>query len=387
MFAVGYGTNHFAPLLGIYRQQLGLTDAAATAVFGVYAMGVIPGLLVAGPASDRRGRRSLLIAFTALSLIASVVLITGRWGVGGLYAGRLLTGVASGAVFSIGTAWVKELSEGAPAGAGARRGALALTAGIGLGPLVAGVLGQWGPEPAVLPYLLHLLLGGAALALLPRAPETVVSRVGEPRRTRQVLVPSARARRFTRVVVPIGPWVFGSLTFVFTTLPPHAAGPVWGLEVAFSGLLAALALGAGIAVQPLARRLHDASATGGTARAGSAGLALVTAGCLASAAATARPGAVVVTVAAVLLGAGYGLCIVAGLREVEELAPSHELGTLVALFYSLAYAGLLIQYLVALAADRVGYPVALLLTGFAAALTLAWVLVQGRRHPLRTAPA
>lgn len=171
MFAVGYGANHFVPLLAVYSQTLALSDAEATAIFGVYALGLIPGFLIGGPASDRYGRRRIMLVFAALSLLASAVLITGRTGAAGLYAGRLLTGVVSGTVFTVGTAWVKELS-GASAGLAARRAALALTAGFAVGPLVAGVLAQWAPLPTVLPYLVHLALDGIALALLPRAAET-----------------------------------------------------------------------------------------------------------------------------------------------------------------------------------------------------------------------
>ncbi len=381
MFAVGYGANQFVPLLAVYRTTLALSDAQATAIFGVYALGLIPGLLLAGPASDRFGRRPLMLGFAALSLVATAVLITGQWGTAGLYAGRLLTGVVSGGAFSVGTAWVKELSDDAPPGAGARRGALALTAGFAAGPLVAGLLAQWAPEPELLPYLLHLLLAAAALVLLPRTPETVPAPANRRRHAQRGLASSARSRRFTRVVVPLAPWVFGSVTLVFTTLPAHATGPVGGLTAAFPGVLAALALGAGMAVQPLGRRLQDASMARGTADAAATALALVTAGLLAAAAAAAHPGLAAATGAALLLGAGYGMCILCGLREVEHLAPARELGSLVAIFYSVAYAGLAIPYLLALAGPHLGYPVALLLVAVAAALTLLLLAVQGRRHP------
>ncbi len=385
MFAVGYGANQFVPLLSVYRTTLDLSDAQATAIFGVYAFGLIPGLLLTGPASDRFGRRPLTLAFAALSLVATAVLITGQWGTPGLYAGRLLTGVVSGAVFSVGTAWVKELSDDAPAGAGARRAALALTAGFAVGPLIAGVLSQWVLAPLLLPYLLHLVLAAVALALLPKTPETVPGRTAGPVLRRPLVPSSIGSRRFTRVVVPLGPWVFGSVTLVFTTLPAHASGPVGGLTTVFSGLLAALALGAGIAAQPLGRRLQDAAVARGTADGAATGLALVTAGALAAAVATARPSPAGAIASALLLGAGYGLCIVSGLREVERLAPPGELGSLVAVFYALAYSGLAIPYLLALGAPHLGYPAVMLLAALAAATTLVLLVVQGRRHPLAAA--
>lgn len=380
MFAVGYGANQFVPLLSVYRRTLRLSDAQATAVFGVYALGLIPGLLLGGRASDRYGRRPLMLAFAALSLVATAVLITGQWGPGGLYAGRLLTGVVSGTVFTVGTAWVKELSTGAAPGTGARRAAVALTAGFGIGPLVAGPLAQWAPAPEVFPYLVHLVLAATALALLPGAPET--RRPGPaPGRRSRLLAASACSPRFRRLVLPLGPWVFGSVTIVFTTLPAHGVQPLPALGVAFPGLLAAASLAAGFAVQPWGRRLHARSAEHGGPGAASIALAVVTAGCLAAAEATASPGLLAVTVAALLLGAGYGLCLIIGLREVEQLAAPDELGAVVAVFYSLAYSGLAVPYLLALIAPHIGYPPALLGTAGAAALTLLILLLRTERHP------
>lgn len=380
MFTVGYGANQFVPLLAVYRQTLDLSDTQATAVFGVYAVGLVPALLVGGRASDRLGRRRLMIAFATLSLLATAVLAGGEGRLGWLYAGRLLTGVVSGAVFTIGTAWVKELSDDSGPGSGAWRAGVALTAGFGVGPLVAGLLAQWAPWPVLLPYLLHLVLTALALVVLPRAEETQTrTRVTRP--VAPLLPASARAARFRGVTVPLAPWVFGSVTVAFTTLPAHAIGPVGGLQVAFPGMLAALALAAGYVVQSAGRRLHAAAtARDGDGRAAAAAsLAVVVLGCLASALATARPGLVSAAVAAMLLGAGYGLCLSTGLREVEEGAAPDELGTLVSIFYSLAYAGLLVPYLLTFVAPHLGYPWALTATAAAAGLTMALVLVSRPR--------
>ncbi len=87
--------------------------------------------------------------------------------------------------------------------------------------------------------------------------------------------------------------------------------------------------------------------------------------------------------AALLLGAGYGLCLVVGLEEVQRLADPDELGAVVALFYSLAYAGLVVPYLVALAAPSTGNANALLGVAGAVVLTLVGVLVGERRRALR----
>jgi MFS family permease len=67
LFAVGWGANQFSPLLLVYRAQLHLSAGDLGLLFGLYAVGLIPGLLIGGPASDRFGRRRLVLAFVALS--------------------------------------------------------------------------------------------------------------------------------------------------------------------------------------------------------------------------------------------------------------------------------------------------------------------------------
>lgn len=315
-----------------------------------------------------------MIAFTALSLLATAVLVAGRDGVIGLYIGRLLTGVVSGTVFTVGTAWVKELSADAPELA-ARRAAVALTAGFGVGPLVSGVLAQWAPQPTVEPYLVPLVLGAVALGLLFRAPETRPRTVGQPLR---ILPAAARSRRFLRVVAPMAPFVFGSVTLAFTTLPAHGTRPPQTAAIVFTGVLAAAALAAGLVGQRLGRRLQGIS-RGPIPGPAVAGLGIVTLGYLLTALATAHPGLVAGSAAALALGGGYGVCLVVGLREVERLAAPDELGSLVAVYYSLTYVGLVIPYGLALAAPHVGYPPAVLIVAALCCLALLTVAVNGRR--------
>lgn len=108
-------------------------------------------------------------------------------------------------------------------------------------------------------------------------------------------------------------------------------------------------------------------------------MGFVAAGCAATAFATAFPGIPAATTAALVLGAGYGICLIVGLREVEDIAAPAELGAVIALFYALAYSGLAVPYLLALVAPTTGYPRALLFTAAAVVLTLTAVFLAGRR--------
>ncbi|HEY0935065.1 MAG TPA: MFS transporter, partial [Trebonia sp.] len=168
MFAVGWGANQFSSMLIVYRHALGLGAGELAGLFAVYAATLIPGLLAGGPLSDRFGRRACVLPFAALSPVATLLLVLGPRSLPLIVAGRGLAGLCSGLVIGPATAWVLDLSGGDAVSA--RRAALALSAGFGLGPVVAALLAQWAPHPLVVPYLPHLVLGVAALAVGLTAP-------------------------------------------------------------------------------------------------------------------------------------------------------------------------------------------------------------------------
>ncbi|WP_328463653.1 MFS transporter [Streptomyces sp. NBC_00448] len=406
LVACGWGGNQFTPLLLMYRRTDGYSTVTVDALLGAYVVGLIPGLLIGGPLSDRWGRRPLMIAGTAVSLLASAVLAAGSLGLGPLVAGRLLTGAAVGIAMAVGSSWVKELSQapfdpGADPGAGARRSSLALTAGFGIGPGVAGALAQWGPWPTALPYLVHVAVGGALLAVMLGAPETRkrpavrpeptggLSTGGPPTggprglrvgglRARELLadlrVPAAGHRRFRRVVLPMAPWVFGSAGIAYAVTPQLVDARVghWGL--AYATALTVLTLGMGAVVQPLAKRLGARSSV----PAMSAAMVLMALGMAVCGLDAQTRSPWLAPVGALVLGAGYGIAIVSGLVEIQRIARPDDLAGLTGVYYAAAYAGFLLPTVLAAASSVVGYPVLLLALAVLAVGCLAVILANSR---------
>ena len=72
LFAVAAGTNVPTPLLLVYQERLDLSAEVLTALFGCYAAGLVPALLLAGQLSDRLGRRRVAIPGIVLSGLASL---------------------------------------------------------------------------------------------------------------------------------------------------------------------------------------------------------------------------------------------------------------------------------------------------------------------------
>jgi predicted MFS family arabinose efflux permease len=366
--AVGWGAQQFAPLLLMYRAELGVGAATVQAVFATYVVGLIPGLLFGGPVSDRYGRRPVVLAALAASVAASALLLAGGHGVAWLFAGRLVAGFASGAGFSAGAAWIRELSAGDDGERGPRRATVAMTAGFGLGPLAAGVLAQWAPARTVLPYVPHLLLALAALPLVRLTPETRTAGEGRLR------LPEVSSRRFRTVVAPLAPWVFGVVAVGIAYLPGLVEPRLGGYVLLFCTLITLLGAAAGIAVVPVARRV----ARGGSRRLLVTALSTAITGLVVAALAAATTDPLLVVASVVVLGAAYGSCQVCGLTEVQRIARPGQLAGLTAAYQAISYLGLVVAVPLA-AVDHVVPPTVLLL-GLAAlaALTLVTTLRAAR---------
>ncbi|WP_229327935.1 MFS transporter [Streptomyces sp. UNOC14_S4] len=377
MTASGWSANQFSSLLGVYRSELGLTESAATGLVAVYVLGLIPGLLAGGPLADRLGRRRVALTALAVNLVSTVVLMAGTVATWWLLPGRLLTGLGAGALLAAGSAWVKELSgppfvpDAAP-GTAARRSGLFVSAGFASGGLVSSLIAQWAPHPTVLAYVPHLLLAGGAWAAAYGAPETAARPVSAPG------APSAgydRAR-FRRAVLPLAPWVFAAPTVGFVTLPGLVHG-VSGWRTVYAGIATAVVPGAGLLVQPLARRLTARHRLATAA----AGLAAVVAGFVLATVVVVTGGQPVLALGtAAVLGAGYGLLLSFGLTEVAAIAPPERLARVTALFWTAAYVGMFAPYVVTLLSGPFGAAWLMGAGAVLAGITCAGVAVQGRRR-------
>ena len=365
LFTAAWGANHFATLLVVYRTRLGLSPSALGILFGAYALGLVPGLVLAGRLSDHRGRRAMVLPASGVAIAASAVLAFGGHGFGVLLVGRLLYGLAMGSVMSPGSVWVQELSNAAH---GARRATLALSAGFGLGPLASALIVELGPAPMVLPYVAHVVVMALALGNARCVPETARAKAGaRTEGDRQEGTGSGSGRR-TRAgrpspdavvagglgsagwsvlagLLPVAPWAFGFPAVTIAILPgimrTHVARPAL-----YSGFVIVTTLLTGVGVQPLTTRLGP--------RGDLLGLGLGALGILLGARAVALGSPASVFAVALLAGAGYGLVMTTGLLEISERVPRPSRGAAVGIYYVLTYVGFALPFIHATAARRLG---------------------------------
>jgi MFS family permease len=145
-----------SPLYVIYKDRFGFSEITLTLVFAVYVVGSVVAMTVFGRLSDFVGRRPVLFAAIALSAVSAVIFLV-TFNTATLFAARIVSGLAIGLVATACTAWIAELQPEGDKGAAARVATGANLAGLGLGPLVAGLLAELAPLPLKLPFLVYLV--------------------------------------------------------------------------------------------------------------------------------------------------------------------------------------------------------------------------------------
>lgn len=363
IFAVAYGTNVSTPLLLLYQDRIGLTTWTVTALFAAYPLGLIPALLLGGPASDLRGRKRTTFPFVVLSAVASLAMLLGADTLWLLYLGRVLLGIVSGVVFAGMSAWIQELRvEGDPLSA-SKLTSTALYGGFGLGPLVSGALGQWGPAPAVVPYLIHIAMVAIAIPMVLSAAETVVADKSKPVRF-NLGIPERSRRTVLTVVVPTALAVFTFPSVAFGLFPVLLRQYMEGIDLFVTGVVAITVTTSTLLSRSIVTRLGPwRSAPLGTGL-GGVGMALGT-----IAFATGAWGLLLPS--AVLLGVASGVGMTAGLRQVDLVTDSATRGALAGTFYVVAYGGMTMPVIVSTLAAGPGFsPILTAVTAFAVLLTV-----------------
>ncbi|MFT3660917.1 MAG: MFS transporter [Gordonia sp. (in: high G+C Gram-positive bacteria)] len=380
VFTAAWGGNEFTPLLVMYRSASHVSAVVVDALLFTYVLGIVPALLIGGPLSDRFGRRPLMLPSPVIAALGSALLAAGAHSVPLLALGRVCSGIALGLAMAVGGSWIKELSDrdGASATAGARRAALSLTAGFGLGAAVAAVLAQWGPWPNQLAYLVNITMAAVALALLLPTPETRERAVGG-RLLDDLKIPSALEPRFWLQVAPAAPWVFGTCAVAYAVIPALLTAKTSGWPIVFAGACCLIGLTAGFFVQTLGRRIDRP----GSPRAMVVSMVLVAFGMVLAAVAAKVLTVPVGLLAAAVLGSGYGMTLISGLLATQRLAGPNDLAGLTAVFYGLTYLGFASPAILAWIHERYGVSYeAMMLVGAAVALVCLVVVSAGSRGPV-----
>ena len=250
--AIMVGTTLPTPMYALYGQQMHFAVLTTTVIYATYAGGVLFALLAFGRWSDAIGRRPILLAGVVFALASATVFLVAD-SVSVLLVARVLSGLSAGLFTGTATAAV---IEAAPPNWRTRAAAVATVAnmgGLGIGPLLAGLLVQYAPEPLHLSFIVHIvlaLLAGVAVLVVPETSQRTgkigVQRLSVPAEVRAVFV-----------VASLAAFAGFAVTGLFAAVAPSFVSGVVGIDNhAVAGLIASSIFFASTAAQIAAGNLN-----------------------------------------------------------------------------------------------------------------------------------
>ncbi len=352
------------PLWGPYADTFGFSTDLVVVVFAAYSVGTLAALLLFGTLSDLIGRRPVALAGIGLGAASSALFLLAD-GIAILIVARVLSGLSVATVAAAATAYLVELQPSGHRATATRVATAANLGGLGVGPLLAGVLAESAAHPLRLSYWVHIGLLLVAALLVLRAPETVETRGSFSLRPHSLHVPEAMRSLFVTVAIAVTAVfaVFG----LFSAVPGRFVSDELGSEsLLLIGVTVFAMFTSASVAQLFVVRL-------GAARAMLIGLTVLPAGLGALVLALATTSVVLFVLSAVLAGVGGGLSFVGGMSQLNHEAPEERRGEVVASILLVAYSSLSVPVLgLALATQFVSFPTGVY--GFAAAVTVLALL-------------
>ena len=373
-----------APLYGIYESTWHLSPLSTTIVFAVYALAALVAVLVSGRISDVVGRKPVLLG-ALVALIVGLGLFLVAEDIILLLVARAIHGAAVGSIVVAAAAALLDLRPGHGLRSGQLSG-VAFNIGMTVAIVGSAVLAQYAPYPLRTPYavvaVFCAIVGVGLLCLR----ETHTTRSAGPIRiSKPAVPPQIRSDFWFSALGAVASWsVLGVLLSLYPSLAAHQthidnllfAGGVVG-ATAFSAALAQLA-----ATKVPAHR---------AAIIGDIGMAVALLITIPVLALHSWP---LVLVAAVFLGATFGLGFGGSLRHLSHVVPADQRGETMSAFYLLAYTAMAVPTLLAgwaatrwsLAAVFPWFAVTVALACLTAAAVGAWTIRTTARQVATSSP-
>jgi MFS family permease len=327
LLATGWVANHFVALMPVISNRQHLSTATLDAIFGIYAVGLLPGLFIGGRASDAFGRQAVALAGSTTCLVGTAAMLLSQQA-DVLLVGRFIVGVGVGLAMTSGTAWASDLK--GPAGAAAA-GAV-LSTGFAIGPFAAGLIAGLGESGVRISFVVAAAIVVVAMVITIVAVRyTEVSVPTATHDSERLPAPRQGSTRALSWAMPLAPWVFASATLGFVTIPARV----------HTGLAAPMAAGIATLIVNGSSGLVQIIARAGKwgPQAGTIGAVLAGLGFALTALAPPTMTVALSLPLLLVLGCASGLSLREGLIDLEAAAPQHVRGTLTGAFYAVTYIG------------------------------------------------
>ena len=327
------GSTLLTPLYGLYEKAFGFSRIVLTLVYAVYVVGNLSALLFLGRLSDEAGRRRVTLCALALAAMSTLVFLSAQ-GTAWLFGARMLSGFCVGIGSSTTAAWLAELYDADHRTRATSMATGANMIGLALGPLAAGLLVQYAPQPLHLPYVVYLLGLPVIASLIWRARETVAQRVrsfGALSLRPRLGVPKAIRASFLAPAVT----VFAAMAligFYAALVPGILVQDLHQTNQAIDGAVVGELFAAGAVVIFITQKLKSRTAM-------LAGLVFLIPGLALLVSAQALGSMPVLLIATSLGGAAAALCYRGSLQVINQIAPADRRAEVVSSYLMAAFSG------------------------------------------------
>jgi MFS family permease len=325
--ALVMGTTIPTPLYTLYKAEFNLTPILITVIYSAYAIVVVPALFLLGPLGDKYGRKPLLLTATVIGM-AGLLFLGFAQSIAWLIAGRVLQGIAIGISLGNATAALVEFEPNSDRKRANRAAGTSLFLGITFGPIIGGVLGQYGPMPLLLPYLINLGLLVVSFVLLSRIKEEHQAPPNAPL-IYKPMVPQGKSAVFFSSSVA-GGLVFAMSGLYFSLAPTFVETGLKIDNVAVGGVIVSVMVLVATVVQFFGADMAPKKLMAIGQLCLIAGLGVLVFSEVASSLA-------VLLIGVIISGVGYGAAFHGAVATINSIAPKDQRGNVTSSFYAICY--------------------------------------------------
>ncbi|WP_242144146.1 MULTISPECIES: MFS transporter [unclassified Bacillus cereus group] len=362
------GANLPSPLYSVYKNLWGFSSGMLTIIFAVYALILIPSLLLFGQISDYIGRKKVLLIGFLITFFSTVIFIFAN-GLFTLFLARALQGIAAGMISGTATAALIELQPPKNNQMGSLIASLATSGGTAIGPILSGVLAQYSSFPTLLPYIIHLFLLIPSFIVFWIMPETVKKTDEKKWKLQKPNVPRNIRREFS--IGALVAFIAWSVTALFMSLIPSYVINFMEIQnLSIAGGVVFLMLGTSSMTQIFLKKfpIHTSMISG---------LLFLIGGLIGIVVAVPLHSLTLLLIGTITTGLGQGLSFMGAMMLVNKIAPKNSRGDVFSSLYVVIYLGVGIPIIgIGFGAQSVGlYNSILIYTCFIASIIMIAIII------------
>ncbi|BFT75784.1 MFS transporter [Paenibacillus sp. P36] len=238
------GATFISSLFPVYGKYYHLSSLEITILFAVYAVILLPTLLIVGAKANSWGLKRVLRISIWISIVATLLFIVSQ-NVWMLYTARILEGIAYGTFTGTATAFLLKQTSSNKISKAIKFSGVIVNLGFGLGPAISGLVVQYiHIQPLRMPFWFLLVLLVISLVLLELLPKTEDSQKQAKTKISLGIPNNIRTHFFSIIGLPA--FIFFMLGgIVLSLIPSFVKSVIHTSNLSIAGLLMLMLLGVG----------------------------------------------------------------------------------------------------------------------------------------------